>query len=63
MQIGITKLHWLAKAAADRKAQRLSQWTRMDLVTDRPILEAFWHTKYFTQMMIKYAKELETRHR
>jgi hypothetical protein len=26
----------------------------------RPILEAFWHTKYFIQMMIKYAKELET---
>jgi hypothetical protein len=26
----------------------------------RPILEAFWHTKYFTQMMIKYGKELET---
>ena len=26
----------------------------------RSILEAFWHTKYYTQMMIKYAKELET---
>ena len=26
----------------------------------RPILEAFWHTKYFMQMMIKYAKELAT---
>jgi hypothetical protein len=30
------------------------------LKSTRPILEAFWHTKYFTQMMIKYAKELET---
>jgi hypothetical protein len=26
----------------------------------KPILEAFWHTKYFIQMMIKYGKELET---
>jgi hypothetical protein len=26
----------------------------------RPILEAFWHTKYFIQMMIKYGKGLET---
>jgi hypothetical protein len=25
----------------------------------RPILEAFWHTKYFIQMLIKYGKELE----
>jgi hypothetical protein len=25
-----------------------------------PVLEAFWHTKYFIQMMVKYAKELET---
>jgi hypothetical protein len=25
----------------------------------RPILEEFWHTKYFVQMMVKYAKELE----
>jgi hypothetical protein len=26
----------------------------------RPILEAFWHTKYFLQMMIKYGRELES---
>jgi hypothetical protein len=26
----------------------------------KPILEAFWHTKYFINMMAKYAKELET---
>ena len=25
----------------------------------RPILEAFWHTKYFINMMVKYAKEFE----
>jgi hypothetical protein len=24
----------------------------------RPILEGFWHTKYFIQMMVKYGKEL-----
>ena len=30
------------------------------LKATRPILEALWHTNYFTQMMIKYAKELET---
>ena len=30
------------------------------LVQTRPILEAFWHTKYFVTMMIKYAKELES---
>jgi hypothetical protein len=30
------------------------------LKATRPILEAFWHTKYFVQMMIKYAKELDT---
>ena len=23
-------------------------------------MEAFWHTKYFINMMVKYAKELET---
>jgi hypothetical protein len=26
----------------------------------KPILEAFWHTKYFIGMMVKYGKELET---
>ena len=26
----------------------------------KPILDAFWHTKYFINMMVKYAKELET---
>lgn len=25
----------------------------------KPILEAFWHTKYFVNMMVKYGKELE----
>lgn len=25
----------------------------------RPILEAFWHSKYFLQQMLKYGKELE----
>jgi hypothetical protein len=25
----------------------------------KPILEAFWHTKYFVQMMVKYGKKLE----
>jgi hypothetical protein len=30
------------------------------LEATRPILEAFWHTKYFLTMMIKYAKELES---
>jgi hypothetical protein len=25
-----------------------------------PILEAFWHTKYFIQMMLKYGRELES---
>jgi len=26
----------------------------------RPILEAFWHTKYFLAMMAKYGKELQS---
>jgi hypothetical protein len=26
----------------------------------KPILEAFWHTKYFVNMMVKYGKKLET---
>ena len=30
------------------------------VVETKPILEAFWHTKYFINMMVKYAKELET---
>jgi hypothetical protein len=25
----------------------------------KPILEAFWHTKYFVNMMVKYGKKLE----
>ncbi len=29
-------------------------------VETKPILEAFWHTKYFIKMMVKYATELET---
>ncbi len=29
-------------------------------VETKPILEAFWHTKYFIKMMVKYAKELKT---
>jgi hypothetical protein len=28
------------------------------LAETRPILEAFWHTKYFLSMMAKYGKEL-----
>jgi hypothetical protein len=32
-----------------------SNWLR----ATRPILEAFWHTKYFLTMMTKYGKELE----
>jgi len=27
----------------------------------RPILEAFWHTKYFILMMFKYGQELVLR--
>ena len=26
----------------------------------RPVMEAFWHTRYFIQMMVRYAKKLET---
>jgi hypothetical protein len=26
----------------------------------KPVLEAFWHTKYFINMMVKYRRELET---
>jgi hypothetical protein len=26
----------------------------------RPIVEAFWHTKYFIQMMVRYGKKLES---
>lgn len=33
-----------------------SGWRRLA----RPVLEAFWHAKYFIQMMVKYAKELES---
>jgi hypothetical protein len=29
------------------------------LAETRPILEAFWHTKYFLEMMVKYGKELD----
>jgi hypothetical protein len=29
------------------------------LAETRPILEAFWHTKYFIEMMVKYGTELE----
>jgi hypothetical protein len=29
-------------------------------VETKPILEAFWHTKYFINMMVKYGRELET---
>jgi hypothetical protein len=30
------------------------------LVETRPILEAFWHTKYFLSMLAKYGAQLET---
>jgi hypothetical protein len=33
-----------------------SEW----LAQTRPILEAFWHTKYFLTMMAKYAKQLDS---
>jgi len=33
-----------------------AEWLRQT----RPILEAFWHTKYFLSMMVKYAKTLES---
>lgn len=29
------------------------------LAETRPILEAFWHTKYFIQMMVEYGRKLE----
>jgi hypothetical protein len=25
----------------------------------RPVLEAFWHTRFFIQMQVKYGKELQ----
>jgi hypothetical protein len=28
-------------------------------VETKPVLEAIWHTKYFINMMVKFAKELE----
>jgi hypothetical protein len=30
------------------------------LAQTRPILEAFWHTKYFVTMMVKYGTKLES---
>jgi hypothetical protein len=36
--------------------QPTNEW----LTQTRPILEAFWHTKYFLTMMAKYAKQLDS---
>jgi hypothetical protein len=30
------------------------------LETTHPILEAFWHTRYFIQMMVRYGKKLQS---
>ena len=30
------------------------------LETTRPVLEAFWHTRYFIQMMVRYGKKLKS---
>ena len=45
-----------ARTAHDFQEERTNaNWD----VETKPILEAFWHTKCFVNMMVKYAKELE----
>ena len=46
---------YLEGAILDFKEWMNSEW----LKHTRPILEAFWHTKYFIQMMFKYGQLLE----
>jgi hypothetical protein len=55
---GIRRLPAIVKEGTERgfNSSTNDEW----LVQTRPILEAFWHTKYFVTMMIKYAKELES---
>ena len=51
---------WYCQIIKEGTALKFEATTNDDwLKSTRPILEAFWDTKYFTQMMIKYAKELE----
>ena len=50
-----------ARIVDDGTAHQFSATTNENWdVETKPILEAFWHTKYLFNMMVKYAKELET---
>jgi hypothetical protein len=52
---------WYCQIVKEGTAHKFEASTNHNwLKSTRTILETFWHTKSFTQMMIKYAKELET---
>jgi hypothetical protein len=52
---------WFCRIVKEGTAHPLNDQTNANWLQEtRPILEAFWHTKYFLAMMVKYGKELES---
>ncbi len=51
---------WFMQVVADGTGKRFSlEDNRRWLQVTRPILEAFFHARFFLEMAVKYAKELE----
>jgi hypothetical protein len=51
---------WVCANVEAGTAHQFSETTNENWEAEtKPILDAFWHTKYFINMMVKYAKELE----
>jgi hypothetical protein len=53
--------HWFKQIVADGTGKKWDADHNRDwLLQTRPIVEAFLHTKYFLDMMIKYGRELDS---
>ena len=51
---------WYCQIVREGTEHDFNETTNNEWLTQtRPILEAFWHTKYFLTMMAKYAKQLD----
>lgn len=57
----LTLNEWFMHVVADGTGKQFSlEDNRRWLEVTRPILEAFFHARFFLEMAVKYAKELET---
>jgi hypothetical protein len=52
--------HWAMRIRSTASITRASRCTRSGIEATRPIVEAFFHARYFLEMAVRYGKELAT---